>query len=65
MWTLPYKETTNQEPKAIVGSMDPAMRKYITSGILLFSLPSERFVELADNASKSFLQEKSWLTLLN
>lgn len=60
MWTMPYKEKTSQEPKAIVGCMDPAMRKHISSEVLLFSLPSERFVELAENAPGSFLQDGSW-----
>lgn len=65
MWTIPYKEKTSQEPKkAIVGCMDPAMRKHISSKVLLFSLPSERFVELAYNTQNSFLQDDNWGDLL-
>ncbi len=43
MWTIPYKEKSKQTPKSVVGGMDPAMRKYISSETLLFSMPSERF----------------------
>lgn len=65
MWTIPYKEKTSQAPKAIVGCMDPAMRKYIASDVLLFSVPSERFMELTENAQDSFVQNSAWKELLN
>lgn len=63
MWTMPYKEKTSREPKAVVGCMDPAMRKHIPSEVLPFSLPSGRFVDLVENAQDSFLQDDSWRDL--
>lgn len=65
MWTMPYKEKSNLNQKAIVGGTDPAMRKYISSEVLLFSLSSERFVELAANIPDSFLPNSTWRDLLN
>ncbi|NOX33580.1 MAG: DUF169 domain-containing protein [Deltaproteobacteria bacterium] len=64
MWTMPYKEKLNQNPKAVVGSMDPAMREYLSPQVLLFSLPSERFVKLAGYIPNSFLLNSSWGELL-
>ena len=65
IWTIPYKEKSNKKPKAVVGGMDPAMRKYISSEILLYSLPSERIVELTEYISSSFLTGKNWRNLFH
>lgn len=65
IWTIPYKEKNEQTPKAVVGGMDPTMRKYISPETLLFSLPSERFMELAGNVSRSFLLGNDWGNLIN
>ena len=64
MWTIPYKEKTKKNPKATVGALDPAMRKYIASDTILFSVPANRFNNLANNIKKSFASEKNWLTLV-
>lgn len=61
VWTLPYLE----KEKAIVGCIDPSLRWKIPSNVLSFSMSSKRFVEMAENASESFLTEKFWDKALN
>ncbi len=56
IWTLPYLE----KEKAIVGCIDPSLRWKIPSNVLSFSVNSKRFVQMAQNASESFLTEKFW-----
>ena len=65
IWTIPYKEKDEKHPKATVGALDPAMRKYIASDTILFSVPANRFWSMAKNAKKSFACGKSWLDLIN
>ena len=64
MWTIPYKEKGHKHPKATIGALDPAMRKYIASDTILFSVPANRFSNMAKNIKKSFASEKSWLDLI-
>ncbi len=65
MWTIPYKEKDEKHPKATVGALDPAMRKYIASDTILFSLPANRFHKMAVNIKSSFADENNWLDLIN
>lgn len=65
MWTIPYKERDKQHPKATVGALDPSMRKYIPSDTLLFSVPANRFFNLAITVRKSFARETNWLELIH
>ncbi len=64
LWTIPYKEKDEKQPKATVGALDPAMRKYIASNTILFSVPAQRFNALSKNIKKSFASENKWLTLI-
>lgn len=64
IWTIPYKEKYEQESKAIVGCMDPAMRKYLPSDVVSFSVAARRFVEMTENISGSFLEQGKWRNLL-
>lgn len=64
MWTIPYKEKNKKQPRATVGALDPAMRKYIASNTILFSVPSIRFKSMAENIKKSFASENNWLSLI-
>ncbi len=64
MWTIPYKEKTKKKPKATIGALDPAMRKYINNDSLLFSVPANRFAELARNINSSFAVTSNWLDLV-
>lgn len=64
MWTIPYKEKRKEYPKATIGAMDPAMRKYIASDTILFSVPATRFCSMSNNINKSFACENDWLELI-
>ena len=64
MWTIPYKEKDKKHPKATIGALDPAIRQYIASDTILFSLPASRFNSMAKNIKKSFASENNWLTLI-
>lgn len=64
MWTIPYKEKDKKHPKATVGALDPAMRKYIASDTILFSVPANRFYKMAENIKNSFAHENNWLDLI-
>jgi len=64
MWTIPYKEKDEFNPKSTIGALDPAMRKYVASDTLLFSVPANRFNTMARKIKKSFAGEHSWLSLI-
>jgi len=64
MWTIPYKEKDKKYPKATIGALDPAMRKYIAPDTILFSVPANRFLKMAENIKHSFAHENNWLDLI-
>ena len=64
MWTIPYKERDKKHPKATIGALDPAMRKYIGADTLLFSVPANRFHKMAENIDRSFAAGNKWLDLI-
>ncbi len=64
IWTIPYKEKHAEEPKGIVGCMDPAMRKYLPSDVVSFSVTAKRFIEMTENISGTFLEQSSWKRLM-
>jgi len=63
VWTIPFKQQLEALPKAVVGGMDPAMRWCVPMDVVSFALPAGRLVEMAENVSGSFLEEKSWSDL--
>jgi uncharacterized protein (DUF169 family) len=63
IWTIPYKEKRIKSPKAVVGCLDPAMRKHISPDTISFSLPSERFLEMSEYIPDSFLMKENWINL--
>ena len=58
------QEKDQEKPKATIGALDPAMRKYIQNESLLFSVPASRFVELSQNIKNSFADNSKWLKLI-
>ena len=65
IWTIPYTEKGTKEPKCVVGCIDPAMRKHLPPDILSFAMPANRFVEMTENISGSFLEQNGWNDLMN
>jgi hypothetical protein len=64
IWTIPYKEKHTEEPKGVVGCMDPAMRKYLHQEVVSFSVTAKRLVEMTENISGSFLEQCGWINLV-
>ena len=64
MWTMPYKEKDKKYPNAIIGALDPAMRKYIAYDTMLFSVSAKHFNNLAKDIKNSFAMENNWLSLM-
>lgn len=65
VWTIPYKERHEKEPKCVVGCIDPAMRRFLPSNTVSFSVPANRFVEMTANISGSFLEHNHWGCLVS
>ena len=57
VFTIPYHEKFKDKPKGILGLSDPLVRNFIPEDMVSFSLPSNRFVEMADNIEGSFLDK--------
>lgn len=55
IWSLPYKEKSSELPRAIAGSLDPTVRRYLPPDTLSFAVPANRFVEMCSNINESFL----------
>lgn len=55
IWTLPYKEKKEEEPRAVAGPFDPTVRAFLPADAIAFSLPAERLVEMWRNIPGSFL----------
>ena len=57
VFALPYNEGTKKNPKSIVGLMEPMVRNFVPEDMVSFSVPSKRFVEMANNIEGSFLDK--------
>lgn len=56
-FTIPYDEKFRDKPRSVIGSMDVLVRSYIPDDMLMFSVPANRFVEMANNIKGSFLDK--------
>ena len=57
VFTLPYHEKFQENPKSILGLGDQMVRHFIPEDMVSFSVPSNRFVEMANNIEGSFLDK--------
>lgn len=57
VFTIPYNEKFQGKPMGVIGLMDPLVRNFVPDDMLAFSLPANRFVEMADNIQGSFLDK--------
>jgi len=64
MALLPYAEAHRDEPRAVVGLMDPSARKHLRRmlepGLMSFSMPLSLFKEMENNIDESFLFRNTW-----
>ncbi len=56
----PMQELESEQPKAVLGPLDPSVRIYFKPDILTFSAPWPMFLRMQDNMDKSFLITDSW-----
>ena len=62
VFTVPYNEKFQKKPKSVIGLMDVLVRNFIPEDMVSFSMPSNRFIEMANNIEGSFLDKNlpSW-----
>lgn len=61
---IPYREADQEQPRAIIGLTDISARKHVERDILSFSVPYKMFLEMEHNVPGSFLERKTWLSVL-
>ncbi len=59
----PLLEKRTGTMRAVVGLLDPSARPYEDPGIISFTVPTERLLELVPHLDKGFLVHKDWLRL--
>lgn len=57
-FAFPYYEKYQPQPKCVIGMMDPLARHFIPEDMISFSMPSNRFLEMAHNIQGSFLDKE-------
>ncbi len=56
----PYQEAQSENPRCILGMFDISARPHVPEGNLTFTIPMQRFEQMALNMDESFLITKSW-----
>ena len=56
----PLSELASEDPRAVLGSMDPSARIYFKPDILTFAAPWPKFLRMLDNMDDSFVQTDGW-----
>ncbi len=57
VFAIPYSEKFQEKPKSVIGLGDVLVRNFIPEDMVSFSVPSNRFVEMANNIEGSFLDK--------
>lgn len=57
---IPYYETKQERPRAVVGMTDVTARPMVDPDVLSFSVPFKMFLEMEENVPGSFLEKTSW-----
>lgn len=63
--TFAFDEARKENPRAILGGMDTAMRTCVKSDLLTFSVAAPMFERMVNNMDKSFLTTYIWKPLIN
>ncbi len=61
---LPYHESQQKNPRAILGMFDISARPLAPSDILSFTVPFKMFQEMERDVPGSFLEKEAWLKVL-
>ncbi len=59
----PMHELDSDEPKAVLGPLDPSVRIFFKPDILTFSVPWPKFLNMFENMENSFLGTESWANI--
>jgi len=57
---FPMHELESDQPKAVLGALDPSVRILFKTHILTFSAPWPKFLSMLENMDESFLATDSW-----
>lgn len=57
---IPYYESRQERPRAVVGMTDVTVRPLLDPDLLSFTVPFKMFEEMEANIPGSFLQKESW-----
>ena len=57
---LPYRESQQERPRAVVGLTDVAARPFVEADLLSFAVPFKMYQEMEANVPGSFLEKESW-----
>lgn len=57
---FPMQELESEQPKAVLGALDPSVRIRFKPHILTFSAPWPKFLSMLENMDESFLATDSW-----
>jgi len=60
VFLIPYHEAQSENPRAVVGMMDPSARPFIDPAQVTFTVPFRRFLEMEANIPGSFFTRKTW-----
>ena len=60
---FPMRELESEQPKAVLGALDPSVRICVKSHILTFSAPWPKFLSMLENMDESFLATDNWSNL--
>lgn len=56
----PYLEKESQRPRAVLGLFDVSARPCVSTQVLTFSVPMNKFIRMIENMEESFLITSSW-----
>lgn len=60
VFLVPYDEAQKENPRAVVGMMDPSARPHVDSDQVTFTVPYKRFLEMEANIDGSFFTRSAW-----
>lgn len=58
--SVAMRELVSEDPKAVLGGLDPSMRPYLKKDLLTFSIPWPKFINMVENMDQSFLTVDFW-----
>jgi len=57
---FPMKELESDNPRAVIGLLDPSARSCVKPNLLSFSIPWPKFLTMVENMDECFLNTNCW-----